>query len=194
MKFQHTRANYAKTANLLIEHLRESLGDPSTRRDWTHCNLDVLRSFTLEGLTLTHYPLKDNRKRSNLTGQFLWDHMSCTEEDVILIAESEWLSSFDEIRHDFEKLLYTRCPIKLMMCGKWKLEPAKLAARLSEYAQSCSSNYGPGEVFILYCVGWLGEEGNRNDEVFSWQVDGAVVMGKDPFKFDPIAADRPVGD
>ena len=179
MQFEHSSKNYLKIANELIAHLKAAIDKSERRKEWTAINLQTLRDFVSDGLNMTYYPAPidptaDPSKRSRVKGEFLWDHMSCTEEDVIFIAESEWDSDLGELKRDFEKLLYTRCPIKLMMCGGWT-DRDDIAAKLSEYARQCSQNFGPGEIFILFFVGWPEDDGKRpNHEAFMWQVPGEV--------------------
>jgi hypothetical protein len=174
MAFEHSSANYLKTAGDLISHIRKQLGSPGERKEWTEENLDALRTFSIKGEQMSWFPEKDTSKRSGLKGQFLWDYMGCTNDDVIIIAESEWLSSSGELKHDFEKLLYTRCPIKVMLCGRWNRDGRVIADELMIYAKECSTNFAPGEVFILFCVGWKEDGTIRNDQVFQWQVPGEV--------------------
>jgi hypothetical protein len=174
MQFEHTSKNYRDVATALITYLEAQLRHSKGRSEWTGINLGALQDFSIKGPKMSPYPKPDKSKRSGLKGQFLWDHMSCTDDDVIIIAESEWNSSPLELRHDFEKLLYTRCPIKLMMCGGWP-KPEDIAKDLSKYAKKCSRNFGPGEVFILFCTGWIDEQGERRGkQVYKWQVPGEV--------------------
>jgi hypothetical protein len=173
MQFEHSSRNYRNTADKLIAHIKAEIEESEGRTEWTRVNLKTLRSFPIDGLKLSWYPAPDDSKRSRMKGQFLWDHMSCTDDDVILIAESEWNKDLIELKHDFEKLLYTRCPIKLMMCGGWS-DSAEIADALGTYAKDNCHNFGPGEVFVLFCVGWV-EGGKRvHDDVFRWQVPGEV--------------------
>jgi hypothetical protein len=191
MSLLHSRENYLKLSDELIVHLSQQLNNTEGRKAWTNGNLSALQSFSIDGSPLLSYPQRDGTKLSGLRGQFLWDHMSCTDEDVILIAETEWNNSPVELKHDFEKLLYTRCPIKLMMCGLWDRDGSEIAKELRDYAKSCSKNFGPGEVFILYCVGWMNSEGaERNDQVFRWQVPGEVASYPgDDFEFSLLKQD-----
>jgi hypothetical protein len=185
MEFEHSSENYWRVALELVAHIKEALDNPIGRKSWTEDNLNALRTFRVGDAELQWFPVKDHSKRSGLRGQFLWDFIGCTDQDVLVIAESEWLSGSCDLKHDFEKLLYTRCPVKLMICGRWNRDGATIAKELEEYARDCSSNFAPGEVFILFCTGWRNRDDTvRNDEVFYWQIPGEVCTndGRD-FEF-----------
>jgi len=178
-KLEHTSTSYLNTAIELIEHLRQNLSNTKTQKQWTDGNLNALREFKFDGYEVSRYPTPAHDNPNERKVEFLWDYVAYASGfGILLAAESEWRENHIDpsgLKHDFEKLLYVKSPIKLMMCRRnSRNDGSVIADVLNEYARSVCSNYSPGEVFILYCVGWLSED-SRNDEVFVWQVPGSVV-------------------
>jgi hypothetical protein len=178
-KLIHTSESYLETAEALIRHLRGQLKNTTRQKEWTDGNLDALRSFDFKGYKVTNYPTPARDVPADRKMEFLWDFIAYASGfGILLAAESEWkdLSSDPTgLRHDFEKLLYVKSPLKLMMCRRNnKNSGVSIAKDLSKYAHGVCSNYSSGEVFILYCVGWL-EDDARNDEVFLFQIAGPVT-------------------
>ena len=106
--------------------------------------------------------------------EFLWDFVSYIKERGIFIAaESEWNTEPSEIAYDFEKLLYVRSPLKLMICRIEKEEDADVIGKsFQEVMETTCAVYSPGEVFIIYCVWWADSKGENRDIAYSLQVDG----------------------
>jgi hypothetical protein len=187
---QHTAQSYLETAENLIAHLQATLNNTKTQKQWTDGNLDALRNFTFLGFDVKQYPTPARDIATERKGEFLWDYIAYAQGfGILLAAESEWRENHIDpqgLKHDFEKLLYVKSPLKIMMCRRnHRNDGATIAGMLSMYAREACSNYSPGEVFILYCVGWLADD-SRNDEVFLWQVPGPVVSCvNSAFEFKP---------
>ena len=123
--------------------------------------------------------------------QFLWDYIAHRPEGILIAAESEFDQNAKGLQHDFEKLLYVRSPIKLMVTRvKSAAEAEQQRLDLRSYMDRCCTAYSPGEVFILYCVWWSEGEINR-DLAYLLQVPGEpchrTVDGK---SFEALRAER----
>ena len=71
----------------------------------------------------------------------------------------------------FEKLLYVRSPLKLMICRASHSSDAEKQANyirdcVQEFMQNTCTWYTPGEVYLLYCVYWSGKNGDTRDYAF----------------------------
>lgn len=157
----------------LVTHIRSKLPDTTLRSDWTKVNLDVLKSFSFfSEPEVSCYPAGEGKDRRP---EFLYDFIAYSQaKGILLAAESEWLNrNISEIKHDFEKLLYVRSPLKLMMCRVESEAGAdEIRNELYSYMHECCAEYSPGELFIIYCVQWKGDKDQRGDFAFGLQVDG----------------------
>jgi hypothetical protein len=116
-----------------------------------------------------------------LSGEFLWDFIGYIQwRGILIVAESEHLTSLSEIRRDFDKLLYSSSPIKLMICRidrkcsteeRAQEEAERIQSTLREDIAGSCAHYPPGSVFILYCV-WWAHEGINKDFASILQIDG----------------------
>lgn len=93
--------------------------------------------------------------------------------------ESEHDNKKKSILEDFEKLLYVRSPLKLMMCRISHADDAEKHADqirdlVQEFMQKTCIWYTPGEFYVLYCVYWLGAKGENRDYAFRLQVNGPL--------------------
>ena len=136
-------------------------------------NFDGLRTFA-EEKGATSYPSSRNAPRSDFRAQFLWDYIAHTANGLLIVAESEFDQHAQGLRHDFEKLLYVRSPIKVMLTRvRSEDEAAEQAASLRIYMDDCCTEYSPGEVFILYAVWWAEPDGGKNRDIaYVLQVPG----------------------
>jgi len=78
---------------------------------WTCQNISLLEEFFRKlGLACFFSGSPDGP-------EFLWDFVGYIKERGILVAaESEFSAKHDDIAYDFDKLLYGRSPLKLMIC------------------------------------------------------------------------------
>jgi len=158
-----------------VNHLKSGIRDTQTRIDWTWQNVRLLDEFfSPRGVDCSFHG-------SKTSGEFLWDFIGYIKErGILIVAESEFLTDHGEIRKDFDKLLYSSSPIKLMICridkkfstqADAKEEAEKIQSELqTDIAGSCA-HYPPGSVFILYCV-WWAQEGTNRDSSFILQIGG----------------------
>jgi hypothetical protein len=88
---------------LWTKELKERLGELGMSATW-NCNVATggfLKYFEAEWLfDMTWY--KENEK-----GQL---------SELVMVLESEWTKSYAAIKYDFEKLLISKCPLKVMIC------------------------------------------------------------------------------
>jgi hypothetical protein len=167
------------TAERLVKFLRENIQDTHGRQEWSYRNFSLLRKFTAE-YGAANFPSDEEK-------EFLWDFVAYIGgKGLLLVAESEWNSAPSEVEQDFEKLLYVRSPLKLMLCRMRTEEDAEgLRSRLSHFAASTCCEYSPAEVFVLYCVWWAGNAERNRDCVYSLQIGGEpshVPMGSEGFQ------------
>ncbi len=166
MAFNNSAETNLKLATDLITHLRTNIQNTSQQEEWSQRNFSLLRSFAvLNGARGCPTEGKDR--------QFLWDFIAYKQgSGILLAAESEHSSKQEELTYDFEKLLYVRSPLKLMMCRITSESNAnRIVKWLSEWMVDSCSEYSAGEVFIIYCVWWDEGTGNR-DKAFVFQVPG----------------------
>lgn len=160
----------------LVEHLKLNLPDTPRRSAWTEANLDVLASFPVfESPEISCYPAGEDKNRRS---QFLFDFIAYSQaKGILLAAESEWLNeNISDIKHDFEKLLYVRSPLKLMICRVSSDDEAdEICRELSAYMHECCAEFSPAELFIIYCVQWKGSKDQRGDISYALQVSGTPV-------------------
>ena len=154
--FPGTSSEVKQLALDLVAHLKGSVGDTFPQLGWTLQNILLLEEFFRPlGLDCSFHG-------SKVGGEFLWDFIGYIKErGILIVAESEFLTDHGEIRKDFDKLLYSSSPIKLMICrivkkfrtqADAKEEAEKIRSELqTDIAGSCA-HYPPGPVFILYCV------------------------------------------
>ena len=169
-EFPTSAAENRELALSLIRHLRRNLQDTKTRTEWTLRNLDALRSFADHKYDLEHSPPSGSCKK----GEFLWDYIAYQQDTGILIAaETEWDHKKDKLKEDFKKLLYVQSQIKVFMFWLWK-DKALFEGIVSELTKCMewSSNYSPGDIFILYCRTWANEDQSSGDLVRLLQIDG----------------------
>ena len=166
-------------ADRLVEFLKSKIRDTHHRPEWTERNFDVLREFSDSlGIGAECYPSAKNIAPEQKARQFLWDFIAYKPQKGILLAvESEHMNDKHSILEDFEKLLYVRSPVKLMMCRVH--DPAnaeRQAIQIKDWAQDFMEQtctwYSPGEVFILYCVYWSGEDRDNRDFAFRLRIAG----------------------
>ena len=91
----------------------------------------------------------------------------------MIAAESEHKNDKHSILYDFDKLLYVRSPVKLMMC---RVRSEREALKIRRWAQRFMENkckwYSPSEVFVLYCVWWSGHGHDNRDFAYFLQIKG----------------------
>jgi len=166
-------------ADRLVEFLKSKIRDTHHRPEWTERNFDLLREF-IETLKIGAecYPSAKNVAPEQKAKQFLWDFIAYKpKKGILLTAESEHGNDKHSILEDFEKLLYVRSPVKLMMCRVHdRINAEQQAFQIKDWTQKFMEQtctwYSPGEVFVLYCVYWSGEGRDNRDFAFRLQVDG----------------------
>ena len=169
--FPSTAEEVRTIAFSLVQHLRTQLKDTHGRLEWTTRNLAALHSFSDHGYAIQHFPPPGG---SNQKGAFLWDYCAYQQGSGILIAaETEYDSDLRKLKEDFDKLLYARAPIKLFMFWLDKSEDAfeRVVSELFDFMKS-SSQYSPGEIFILYCRTWANSDDSSGDFVSWLQIPG----------------------
>jgi len=184
--FPNSAHEIRQLALKLVEFLKQNVEYAPTRQEWTCQNYRLLRKFFgkgKDGLGLDCLP-------NDTEGEFLWDFVVYVKErGILLVAESEWDNKerddiFPELEKDFEKLLYARSPLKLLMCWNKNPEQAeRIRARLQADIEGICTYYSPGEVFIVYCT-WR-DEGNGKKE----DIPYILQMNGEP-KYQPTAGER----
>jgi hypothetical protein len=169
--FPASAQEYRNLAKKLIHFLRREIGNTSERKGWTKRNIRLLQRFAdREGFA--SFP----DKRGGLSEkQFLWDYVAYAKgRGLAIVAESEHdnrIKKKKEFQHDFEKLLYVRSPLKLMLC--WA-KSEKKADEILSWVKECMeppskeptcTEFSPAEVFILYCTC-----SNKQDFVYQLQI------------------------
>ncbi|MGP8173659.1 MAG: hypothetical protein ACLP7O_03820 [Terracidiphilus sp.] len=173
----------------LVAHPKGDIEDTFTQIGWTSKNIRLLDEFFRpRGLDCSFHG-------SDQGGEFLWDFIGYIKRRGILIAaESEYLTNLSEIERDFDKLLYSSSPIKLMICRidtKYRVEEEarkeaeRIQSALQKHIAENCAHYPPGSVFILYCV-WWANEGTNRDFPFILQIDGEPCYeGANNRRFEP---------
>jgi hypothetical protein len=156
----------------LVQFLKKNIKNTKIRSEWSAQNFRLLRKFArMKGAG--GYPTSDPRNSKKRKALFLWDFVAYGGKGLLFVAESEWEKKDAGLKHDFEKLLYVRSPVKLFMCRmKTGQEPAEVKAKLLRYMRSVCSYYSAGEVFILYFVWWSITDGKNRDVAYYLQIPG----------------------
>ena len=177
-----------KLAMELVKHLRLNLTDTKNRKEWSERNFTALRSFTSIGQSIQCFPSPASDGKERIP-EFLWDYIAYVQGKGILIAvESEYDNGYTEsILGDFDKLLYVRSPIKLMICrvDEERVKSSDVCKRIFDYMNDCCSEFSPGEIFIIYCRKWSNADGSNGDIVYQLQVSGEPMhrgIGSERFK------------
>ncbi|HZL26415.1 MAG TPA: hypothetical protein VFC39_07790 [Acidobacteriaceae bacterium] len=171
--FPTTRQESKNLALELIAFLKTEIEDTRHQLEWSERNFSLLREFSnLKGAE--SFPTAKGTTPQDKRAQFLWDFIAYVRDKGILIAaESEHGLNIDGLKHDFEKLLYVRSPIKLLMCRMQRADDdARVKDELSKYMKSACSTFSPGEVFILYFVWWAGDKDENRDVAYYLQIEG----------------------
>jgi hypothetical protein len=168
-----TREEYRDFAKDLVDFLREHIGNTNERKGWTKRNICLLQRFADKN-GFTSFPDKRGGKTER---QFLWDYVAYSPyRGLVIVAESEHDNRTKDkkvFQHDFEKLLYVRSPVKLMLC--WA-KTKKKAEQILSWVGACMkppsqkptcTEFSPAEVFILYCTC-----SDKQDFVYWLQIDG----------------------
>lgn len=171
----------------LADFLHRKIENTDSQDVWSTRNFELLREFSKTNCA-DCFPDPGTGER-----QFLWDFIAYVPEHGILIAaESEFDRKRKEIEHDFEKLLYVRCPIKLMMCRmRTEAEAEEIRSWLEDVAKSTCKEYSPAEVFVVYCVWWSESSGGNRDFAYYLQIKGEPMhraIGTE--RFDRVHFDR----
>ena len=156
----------------LVKSLRSETNNTHKQKEWSERNFRLLREFSADH-DAASFPSIDVKTKTR-NKQFLWDFVGYVKKRGILIAaESEWNKKPSEIEHDFEKLLYVRSPLKLMLCRMKTEEDAELIRKgLEHVAKTACTEFSSGEVFIIYCVWWTENEGKNRDRAYMLQIAG----------------------
>ena len=166
MAFNYSAEQNLELASELIAYLRSNIKNTSRQLEWSQRNFNLLRSFAfIHGARGLPTEGKDR--------EFLWDFVAYKQgSGILLAAESEHSTESKELTYDFEKLLYVRSPLKLMMCRiTSKTDADNIKKWLSDWMLGSCTEYSAGEVFIIYCVWWDEGAGNR-DIAFVFQIPG----------------------
>lgn len=189
-EFPSTSSEVKQLALDLVAHLKGGVRDTLTQIDWTLKKICLLDGFFRpRGVDCFFHG-------SEHGGEFLWDFIGYIKwRGILIVAESEYLTNLSEIRRDFDKLLYSSSPIKLMICRidtkyrteeEARKEAERIQSTLKEDVAGSCAHYPPGSVFILYCV-WWAHEGRNRDFPFILQIDGEpCYRGANDRSFEPI--------
>lgn len=166
----------------LIDHLRVELRDTAGRMDWTKRNLDALRAFKPKRFKVVCSPSGGTADEvDGSRGEFLTlDFIADVEHKGILIAaESEWHNTpARRIVEDFEKLIYIRSPIKVMLCRvNNTVSSGDVIRSIFDSMKTICAEFSPGELYIVYCRKWSNGDSTNGDEVFCLQVGGEPANG-----------------
>jgi hypothetical protein len=175
LDFPNSAPDIKKLAEKLVRHLHGKIENTKDRKEWSGRNFCLLTDFFhSEGLAC--FPGVDGP-------QFLWDFVGYVKGHGILIAaESEWSREPGDVEYDFEKLLYVRSPLKLVLCRLRATSDAgadeeakSICKLLRDFMNSTCKNYSSGELFILYCVWWALDGGPNRDIAYTLQVHGDPI-------------------
>ena len=169
-----TSAAIKELATELVCHLKRKMKNTQPpRENWTNQNKRVLEAFFCDRGCHCDFT------GSQTGGEFLWDFAAYINfKGMLLVAESEFDTDHEEIAKDFDKLLYSNAPLRLMMCRIDKSEQAakaeagQIQAELKANVQQNCTNYSGGDVIIVYCVWWALEGGKNRDFAYLLQIDG----------------------
>lgn len=171
-----TSAAIKELAVKLVHYLKVERSNTGTRVDWTWKNISLFDSFFRER------GCDCNFTASIAGSEFLWDFTAYVPgRGMLLVAESEFDTKPERIAEDFDKLLYSNAPLRLMICRIERNHSTEEAARaeaervqtmlLGNVQQNCT-NYAGGDVIIVYCVWWALPDGRNRDFVYLLQIDG----------------------
>jgi hypothetical protein len=171
----YSREDASKLSRELIEHLRQGIRDTSRQDEFGQRNFALLREYAAKHGAESYPSAKDSPPELK-AAQFLWDFIACQpQKGILLAAESEHDNKKNAILEDFEKLLYVRSPLKLMMCRvNGEKQATEIKDWLQEFMQKTCTWYTPGEVYVLYCVYWSGTNGENRDYAFRLQLNGQL--------------------
>jgi hypothetical protein len=174
-------------AERLVRYLRSQFTGDESGPAWTQRNFSALREYLPNNLELQDFPSQIKPDGTKERNEFLWDFIAYREgEGVFLVVESEQQTQNNKsghrvnLKHDFEKLLYVRAPLKLMLCKTKNPGTAEeLKDDLGKFASSACQHFDPGSILILYCRTSIGEE----DIAFIWQSPNEPT----PLTSEPLA-------
>lgn len=161
----------------LVKFLKSGIRDTHHQGEWTQRNFALLRQFAQE-IDAESYPSAKDAPTEQKAKEFLWDFIAYQpKKGIALAVESEHNNHQHAILEDFEKLLYVRSPVKLMMCRVHdRVDAERQAIQIKEWTQEFMEQtctwYSPGEVFVLYCVWWSGQARDNRDFAFRLQIKG----------------------
>ncbi len=173
----------------LVRFLKERIKNTRRRTEWSERNFKLLRQFA-KSKRAKSYPARTGSQPKSRAKQFLWDFIADLDgQGILLAAESEYIIDDHAIKEDFQKLLYVRSPVKLMMCRVKSQQNADVIKdSLNEFISDACSWLSPGEVYVLYCVWWAGADGQNRDIAYTLQCKGELnYVGITTEKFQSCA-------
>jgi len=191
--FPKSSAEISELADELVNDLRGKIKDTHSAMRWTCQNISSLEDFFRRRGAACFFSGSPDGP------EFLWDFAGYVKNRGILItSESEHSTKYEDITYDFDKLLYGRSPLKLMICRidtkcNTKEKAQEEAEKIRLYIEKCIHDnciyYSRGEVFVIYCVWYADEEGENQDIAYIFQVDGEpdYVSITPEQHFQPIA-------
>lgn len=175
-----SRDKIAEAAQGLIKYLKVSRLE-SRGQEWTDHNFSRLRAY-FEGNTHITCHHKARAGFQDEPHEFMWDFLAISSiGGIVLAAESEQdHRKGQDLKHDFEKLLYVFSPLRLFISKAKSVDEAEaLAASLSQYAKGCCLHFNPGSAFVLHFDLW-----NTGSIAFLWQSDGEPAkLGSETVSF-----------
>jgi hypothetical protein len=172
--FPNSAHDIETLAHKLVKFLQDKVENTETRTEWSKQNFRLLQEFSKDYEAVC-FPDKEAGEK-----EFLWDFVGYIQGRGLLLAvESEWDKKISELKKDFEKLLYVRSPLKLMLCRmKTEADAEEIRSQLQAFAEDTCKEYSPAEVFIIYCVWWAKDEGESRDNrdfAYMLQINGKPV-------------------
>ncbi len=174
-------------AEFVIDQIRKLPGDSlKTEKStpWTDTIKEGLAELgKRKGFLVSPDPAPDphpETQREKRQGEYIHDVIWRCEfsRDILLAVESEWLD-IDEVLYDFEKLMHTKSPLKLMVSNMWessaKARKNNLPRLLERIVKDCLTPFQQhvcGETCLL--VNFFGLTANAACYQFVADQDGKV--------------------
>jgi len=187
-----SREAITRKAHELIKHLDTELKYDHNSGEWTRANFNALCSFTSIRPEFQYFYSEKESDGKRKRSEFLWDFIAYQQgKGIFLVAESEQETKDkngkrEDLRNDFEKLLYVHAPLKLMICKTDTYDDAEtLADDLSKYAREACQHFDPGSVLLLYCR--TSKQKKEKNGAFLWQSPGEPTA----IAYEPLVLSTP---
>lgn len=160
---------------LTIEHHCET--------KWTRDVLQSVADIAPENVLLCSSCFSKSR-RPHCYAEWLYDMTWYTEGEqnrlikIVLVLESEWLTSEHELKYDFEKLLQAKCKTKVFICQS---EKAKSIAEegIKAYAKENKTYHNEDERYLIAIYEDSKESGKGRFHYHLFNGVGGEITGGD---------------